>query len=230
MGAALGVAEPPGQVWVSLEVGVVGDRDSWWKGGEGLGDTTGSFRKPSPAPPTSPPSAPPGPSYQRAQEAAGKHHGPGCIQTRGPRVGAGWSAGSRCPPALPGDLWGPTPPNTDQPQSWPRNKLPLFTQSLVALRDQRDVCEEGDSFAGSQEGWGGALAEPHTLTSEETQALVWFGFMEAPSLFMLGSHWESQWLAGRGVCVRVHVCVCVYTCVHVKSTWGSSWLSGNEFD
>uniref|UniRef100_A0A8D0MYH1 H15 domain-containing protein n=1 Tax=Sus scrofa TaxID=9823 RepID=A0A8D0MYH1_PIG len=49
---------------------------------------------------------------QRAQEAAGKHHGPGCIQTRGPRVGAGWSAGSRCPPALPGDLWGPTPPNT----------------------------------------------------------------------------------------------------------------------
>lgn len=61
MGAALGVAEPPGQVWVSLEVGVVGDRDSWWKGGEGLGDTTGSLRKPSPAPPTSPPSAPQAP-------------------------------------------------------------------------------------------------------------------------------------------------------------------------
>lgn len=27
VGAALGIAEPPRQVWVSLEVGVVGDRD-----------------------------------------------------------------------------------------------------------------------------------------------------------------------------------------------------------
>lgn len=41
VGAALGIAEPPGQVWVALEVGVVGDRDSgrdsWWEGRKGLG-------------------------------------------------------------------------------------------------------------------------------------------------------------------------------------------------
>lgn len=39
-GAALGIAQPPRQIWVALEVGVVGDRDSgwvsWWKGGEGM--------------------------------------------------------------------------------------------------------------------------------------------------------------------------------------------------
>ena len=37
-----------------------------------------------------------------------------------------------------------------------------------------------DSFAGSQEGWGGALTVPYTVISDETQTLVWFGFMEAP--------------------------------------------------
>lgn len=41
VGAALGVAEPPRQVWVSLEVSVVGDRDrgrgSWWEGRKRLG-------------------------------------------------------------------------------------------------------------------------------------------------------------------------------------------------
>lgn len=40
-GAALGIAEPPRQVWVSLEVGVVGDGDSGWdswgEGRKGLG-------------------------------------------------------------------------------------------------------------------------------------------------------------------------------------------------
>lgn len=35
VGAALGIAEPPRQVWVSLEVGVVGDRDGGW-GREGV--------------------------------------------------------------------------------------------------------------------------------------------------------------------------------------------------
>lgn len=58
MGAALGIAEPPGQVGVSLEVGVVGDRDggwdSWWKGGEGIGDTTVAFTSAGPGTPSSP--------------------------------------------------------------------------------------------------------------------------------------------------------------------------------
>lgn len=30
VGVALGIAEPPRQVWVSLEVGVVGNRDRGW--------------------------------------------------------------------------------------------------------------------------------------------------------------------------------------------------------
>lgn len=58
VGAALGVAEPPGQVWVSLEVGVVGDRDggwdSWRKGGEGLE----TQEEPSPALGQAPPAHP----------------------------------------------------------------------------------------------------------------------------------------------------------------------------
>lgn len=58
-GAALGIAEPPRQVWVSLEVGVVGDRDSGWGswevgGKEGIGPVTGAFTSPGPGTPTRP--------------------------------------------------------------------------------------------------------------------------------------------------------------------------------
>lgn len=125
---------------------MVGDRDgwgeSWGKGREEVGGTR-SFHQPQARHPQPMP-LPIRPSHRRAQEGAGRFRGPRCARRCGPRGGAEWSAGPRCPTALLRDLRGPRRPQTQtslSPGHGVHSPSPC-PMSLVPLRDRaQENCE-----------------------------------------------------------------------------------------
>lgn len=144
VGAALGIAEPPRQVWVSLEVGVVGDRDggwdSWRRGGEGIGDMTAAFPSPGPGTPQPTPVPLRPLSRKTCSGRCGKlSWSRVCTKTR-PTSGCRVVCWASVPPNPSRRPVGSHDPKHNGPDSVPAGESgPLSTQSLVALRDQRNV-------------------------------------------------------------------------------------------